>query len=112
MSKSPLERAMEKQRKEEQKAARQARIRDRASAIVLGAEVVGGFRVMDREAETTLQCILDQYDGNDNNYVNFDSDKLPSHLQESCSLEFEKLQMYGMLTSANIYINGAMLTLI
>ena len=50
MSKSPLERAMEKQRKEEQKAARQARIRDRASAIVLGAEVVGGFRVMDREA--------------------------------------------------------------
>lgn len=111
MSKSPLERAMEKQRKEEQKAARQAQIRDRASAIVLGAEVVGGFRVMDREAETTLQCILDQYDGNDNNYVNFDSDKLPSHLQESCSLEFEKLQMYGMLTSANIYINGAMLTL-
>lgn len=111
MSKSPLERAMEKQRKEEQRAARQAQIRDRASAIVLGAEVVGAFRVMDREAETTLQCILDQYDGNDNNYVNFDSDKLPNHLKESFSLEFEKLQMYGMLTSASIYINGAMLTL-
>lgn len=98
MSKSLLERAMEKQRKEEQRAARQAQIRDRASAIVLGAEVVGAFRVMDREAETTLQCILDQYDGNDNNYVNFDSDKLPNHLKESFSLEFEKLQMYGMLT--------------
>lgn len=38
MSKSPLERAMEKQRKEEQEAARAAQLRDRASAIVAGAE--------------------------------------------------------------------------
>lgn len=111
MSKSPLERAMEKQRRDEQKAARQAQIRDRASAIVSGAKVIGGFRVMDREAETTLQCILEQYNGNDNNYVDFDIDKLPSHLQSSFTLEFEKLQMYGMLTNTNIYINGAILTL-
>lgn len=33
MSKSLLERAMEKQRKEEQRAARQAQIRDRASVL-------------------------------------------------------------------------------
>ena len=75
MSKSPLEKAIERQRKEEQKAIRQAQLRDRASAIISGAEIIDGFRVMDRESETMLQAVLEQYDGNGNNYIDFDVDK-------------------------------------
>lgn len=111
MSKSPLERAIEKQRKEDQKAARQAQLRDRASAIVFGAEIIDGFRVMDKESEITLQTILEQYDGNDKNYLYFDMEKLPYNLQQSFSLECEKLQMYGMLSSADMYISGTRITL-
>lgn len=111
MSKSPLERALEKQRREEQKAARAAQLRDRASAIIAGAEFVNGFRVMDRESEDMLQAILDQYDGNDKNYINFEVDELPQYLQDSCSLQCEKLQMYGMLSSVINYVSGAMITI-
>lgn len=111
MSKSPLEKAMEKQRKEEQKAAHEAQLRDRASAIIAGAEFVSGFRVMDRESESMLQAILDQYDGNEKNYIGFDVNELPQYLQDSFSLQCEKLQMYGMLSSVMHYVTGAMITL-
>lgn len=100
-----------KNRKEEQKAARAAQLRDRASAIVAGAEFVSGFRVMDRESENMLQAILGQYDGNDNNYVNFNIEDLPQYLQDSFSLECETLQMYGMLSSVMNYVTGSMITL-
>lgn len=111
MSKSPLEKAIERQRKEEQKAIRQAQLRDRASAIISGAEIIDGFRVMDRESETMLQAVLDQYDGNGNNYIDFDVNKLPHHLQGSVSLECEKLQMYGMISNVNIGIIDTEITL-
>lgn len=111
MGKSPLEKAIEKQRKEEQKAAQQAQLRDRASAIISGAEFIDGFRVMDRESEVMLQAVLDQYDGNGNNCINFDVDKLPCHLRESFSLECEKLQMYGMISNVNVWISGTTITL-
>ena len=86
-------------------------LRDRASAIVAGAEFVSGFRVMDRESENMLQAILGQYDGNDNNYVNFNIEDLPQYLQDSFSLECETLQMYGMLSSVMNYVTGSMITL-
>lgn len=111
MSKTPVQRAIEKQIKEEQKAAKQAQLRDRAKSIIAGTEIVSGFRVMDRESEDMLQAILEQYNGNDNNYVNFTTDNLPEHLQRSFSLQCEKLQMYGVVSSANAYITGAMITL-
>ena len=97
MAKSSLEKAIEKQRKEAEKSARQAQLRERANAIVSGAEIVSGFRIMDREAENMLSAILEQYDGNENNHVNFVLDNLPRYLQDSFSLQCEKLQMYGML---------------
>lgn len=111
MAKSSLEKAIEKQRKETEKSARQAQLRERANAIVSGAETVSGFRIMDREAENMLFAILEQYDGNENNHVNFVLDNLPRYLQDSFSLQCEKLQMYGMLSSAIVYMGGAMFTL-
>ena len=57
MSKTPMQRAIEKRIKEEQKAAKQAQLRDRAKSIIAGAEIVSGFRVMDREAEDIMEMI-------------------------------------------------------
>lgn len=111
MAKSQLEKAIEKQRKEAQKIAQIEQRRQRASAIVLGAEIVDGFRVMDKDAECVLQAILEQYDGNENNYVHFKVDKLPRHLQDSFALQCEKLQMYGALATANYYMSGAMISM-
>ena len=58
MAKSAFEKAIDKQTKEVQKAARQAQIRDRASAIVESQPLVSGFQVMDKNSEVTLQVIL------------------------------------------------------
>lgn len=111
MAKSSLEKAIEKQRKEAEKSARQAQLRERANAIVSGTEIVSGFRVMDREAENMLSAILEQYDGNENNHVNFVLDNLPRYLQDSFLLQCEKLQMYGMLSSAIVHMGGVIFTL-
>ncbi len=111
MAKTSYEKALEKQQREQKKIAREAQIRERASAIVAGAKYIGDFHEMDRESEQLLKEILQQYDGNENNYVSFDLSALPRSLQDSISVGYEKLQMYGVLASANTYITGAELTL-
>lgn len=111
MAKTDLQRTLEKQQKEQQKHAREARIRERAAAIVAGAKHVGSFRVMDKESEALLEEILRQYNGNDKNEVCFNIEQLPQYLQDSISVGYEKLQMYGVLARAMPYISGAILTL-
>lgn len=111
MAKTSFEKALEKQQKEQKRIAREAQIRERASAIVTSAKYIGNFQVMDRESEQLLEEILKQYNGNENNYVNFDTSPLPRSLQDSISVGYEKLQMYGVLASANVCITEAELTL-
>ena len=118
MAKSPYEREIEKQRKALEKQSRETErqnkkliIQERAKAIVLGAQFAAGFRIMDSEAETVLADILNEYDGNERNYVNYSTDNLPDKFRFSLGTEFEKLQMYGMVLVANLYMNGAMLTI-
>ncbi|MBQ3427920.1 MAG: toll/interleukin-1 receptor domain-containing protein [Clostridia bacterium] len=111
MAKTPIEKAIEKQTKENQKAAREAKLRERAAACIQGASYINGFRVMDKEAEMLLSSVLKSYDGNDRNYINFNASDLPQYLRESFSLQCEKLQMYGMFSNAIVYMSGAMITL-
>lgn len=111
MAKSEIQKAIEKQQKEQRKMDQEAKIRERASAIVAGAKYIGSFRVMDKESELLLEEILKQYDGNDNNYVNFDAKTIPRHLQDSISVGYEKLQMYGVLARVTSYLSGSMITL-
>lgn len=118
MAKSSYEREIEKQRKALEKQSREAErqnkkliIQERAKAIVLGAQFAAGFRIMDSEAETVLADILNEYDGNERNYVNYSTDNLPDKFRFSLGTEFEKLQMYGMVLDANLYMSGAMLTI-
>lgn len=111
MAKTELQRILEKQQKEQQKYAREAQNRERAAAVVAGAKQIGTFRVMDKESEKLLEEILRQYDGNENNEVSFNVECLPQYLQDSISVGYEKLQMYGVLARAISYISGAILTL-
>lgn len=105
------QKAVEKQQKEQTRIARQNESRERANAVVSAAKYVNTFRVMDLESETLFAEILNQYDGNSNNYVNFNVDPLPRHIAESISVGYEKLLLYGVLASVNAYITGAMITL-
>ena len=111
MAKTDLQRTLEKQQKQQQKYARETQNRERAAAVVSGAKYVGSFRVMDKDSELLMEEILRQYDGNDKNNVSFNVERLPQYLQESISVGYEKLQMYGVLARAISYISGAILTL-
>ena len=111
MAKSSLEKAIEKQNKANAKAEREAKNRQIASSIIDGQPILFGVRIMDQDAEEMLDAILSQYDGNDDNHVSFRGDDLPRSLQDSVAVQYEKLKMYGMLSSCIPYGNGAIITL-
>lgn len=118
MAKSAIEKALEKQQREakkladkqlreQRKQAQKEMNRQVASTIVNGQPIVGGMRIMDSSSEEILQCILSVYDGNKNREVQGNDTMIPAAYQSSLSLEFEKLKMYGVLTSSYIYISAA-----
>ena len=76
-----------------------------ASTIVSGQQIIGGMRIMDPSSEEILRCILSAYDGNENREVRGNDTIIPTAYQSSLPLEFEKLKMYGVLTSAYVYIS-------
>lgn len=117
MAKSALEKALEKQQREAKKLAdkqlREQRKqiqretnRQVASTIVNGQPIIGGMRIMDPSSEEILRCILSAYDGNENREVRGNDTIIPTAYQSSLSLEFEKLKMYGILTSVCVYISA------
>lgn len=117
MAKSALEKAIEKQQREAKKLAdkqlREQRKqiqretnRQVASTIVNGQPIIGGMRIMDPSSEEILRCILSAYDGNENRVVRGNDTIIPTAYQSSLSLEFEKLKMYGILTSVCVYISA------
>ena len=61
---------------------------------------------MDPSSEEILRCILSAYDGNENREVRGNDTIIPTAYQSSLSLEFEKLKMYGILTSVCVYISA------
>lgn len=122
MAKSSLEKQIErqmkqskqiadKQRREQEKAARRATLRDRASSIVNGQPLIEGFRVMDQTAEAVLECLLHCEKVNDT-HICFKDEIFPTYVQMSLSLEFEKLIQYGMIGGLLCYDNGGVLDLL
>ena len=106
MAKSNLEKAIEKQQREAKKMAEQEARRQRASIIVNGQPLIGGMRIMDSAAEEILQIILSQYTGSENKEVRGNYDVIPNAYHNALQLEFEKLSMYGVITSPHIWIHG------
>lgn len=110
MTKSPEQKAIEKQMRAQEKAERAAQIRERAYGIVAGAHQENGFRILDFESETMLAEILRQYDGNENNTMNFNLDNISRSLRDNALVLYEALRMYGMLASVIPYGNNAIMT--
>jgi hypothetical protein len=106
MAKSPIEKALEKQQKEAKKLAEKEARQRTASAIVNGQPSIGGMRIMDEAAEEILKIILSVYDGNDNRQVHGSIDIIPKPYQISLQLEFDKLAMYGVITSPCVWITA------
>lgn len=111
MAKSAIEKALEKQNKANAKAEREAKNRQIAESIITGQPTLFGVRILDSDSETLLNAILSQYDGNDNNHVGFRGDDLPRSLHDSIAIQYEKLKMYGLISSCIPYGNGAIITI-
>lgn len=106
MAKTSYEKALEKKQREDKKLAEQEARRQRASAIVNGQPIIGGMRIMDAASEEIFKIILEEYDGNEERFVHKGYDVIPSAYHSSLLLEFEKLSMYGVVSSPHVWING------
>ena len=106
MAKSAFEKAMDKQNKEAKRLAEQEARRQRASAIVNGQALVGGMRIMDAASEELLTVFLSIYDGNEEKQVRGNYDSIPKAYHNSLLLEFEKLSMYGVVSTPHVWINA------
>jgi uncharacterized protein YciU (UPF0263 family) len=117
MPKSSFEKALDKHNREAKKRAnedkRQANkqafetaLRERAKLIVEGQPVVNGLRIMDGDSEQLLDFLLEHYDGSENNCVRGTMSIVPENLQNSFSLELEKLQMYGVVSNVRFWLSG------
>lgn len=96
----------DKQLREQRKQIQRETNRQVASTIVNRQPIIGGMRIMDPSSEEILRCILSAYDGNENREVRGNDTIIPTAYQSSLSLEFEKLKMYGILTSVCVYISA------
>lgn len=126
MPKTPLEKQLEKQmrqeklladrkRRDDQQAqrkreaqARKDENRERAATIISSQKVIDGFRIMDTTSEEMLKCLLN-CDMNENNHINFGNSIFPQYAQLSIGLELEKLIQYGMIGGLLSFDNGGML---
>lgn len=111
MSKTNIEKAIEKQIKANKDAARIEQRRQEASEIVNSQPTLSGMRIIDEDSEKVLEAILEQYDGNEDNYIDFKEETLSRPLAESIALQYTKLKMYGLISSIQAYWGGAMITL-
>lgn len=111
MAKDPYTKALEKQMKEQKKAAEAAARRERAKSIIDGQPIIAGFRIMDKDSEELLQIILERYSENDERFVSLNYDDAPKHMQYSIGLELEKLKMYGVISSYLNYMSGCNINL-
>lgn len=109
--KSPEQKAIEKQIKEQRDAAQKAARRDHASAVVKSSKMIGDFVIYSEEAEMLLQTALNKLTDSAKYEVTVTSEELPHHLQHSIMLLCEELQMYGALTSYMDVGRMAVLTL-
>ena len=83
-----------------------------ASSIVNGQPSVNGIRILDAAAEEVLTILLNLYDGNDLRLVKGSNADFPAAYRTSLRQEFDKLSMYGMITSIATYIGGWSVTLL
>ena len=112
MAKTPLDKQIEKARKEAQRNAYKEELRQRAASIVSSQPIINGVRIIDDTAETVLNCLLENCKDSSTGHVSYDNDIFPQAVSRSIGLEIEKLIQYGMVTSYIPWANGGMLNLL
>ena len=112
MAKTPLEKQIEKARKEAQKYDRQEAVRQRAAMIISAQPIISGFRIIDEAAETVLKCLIEHCTDQESGHISYNVEIFPQALARSIDLEIEKLVQYGMVTSCMPWPNGGMLNLL
>ena len=90
MSKSALERQLQKQAREEA-------LRQQAASIISVQKVVDGFRILDDTSETVLKILLDHCSDSNTGRMTFENSYFSPIIQKSLGLELEKLKQCGML---------------
>lgn len=106
MAKSALEKALEKQRKEEEKRARKQRLIDTAKSVVSVQSMINGMIIMDEDSENCLNLLLSKYEIEKSYSINIHGIPFPEHIQSCLPLTFEKLKQYGMISDYVLYIDG------
>ena len=121
MPKSAIEKAIEKQMKQDKQlaakrkreedkrareAARKVAIREQAMTIVNGQPIISGLRIMDDASEEVFKIILSAYEPNDERFVSGNYEIIPVAYHDSLSVEFEKLRLYGVISSPCVWINA------
>ena len=106
MAKNPIEKEIEKQRKEAQRIAEQERITQTASTIASGQPIIGDMRIMEESSEEILSILLSNYDDNPERIVKGNDRTLPEAYYSSLKLELEKLKMYGVISNYVVWINA------
>lgn len=106
MAKSAFEKALEKQQREAKKIAEQNALREKAKAVVIGQPMVGGMRIMDAASEEILGGVLSAYDPNAMRTVQGDRTAFPPPYLTSLRLQFEKLTLYGMVSTYGFWLGG------
>lgn len=105
-----LKRDMEKQAKDQIRATKRKAAKERTSSIstniISNFRNVSGFTVMNTEAEELLQAILDQYDGNSNLFVSFDSEKVDRALCGAVPQYLDVLEQMGLIARRFSADNG------
>ena len=91
MAKTPLDKQIEKARKEAQRNAYKEELRQRAASIVSSQPIINGVRIIDDTAETVLNCLLENCKDSSTGHVSYDNDIFPQAVSRSIGLEIEKL---------------------
>lgn len=106
MAKSPFEKALEKQQKEQERRARKQQLIDTAQSVVSSQPTLNGTRIMDEDSEKCLELILSKYETENSYSFNICGIDFPKHIQTCLPLTFEKLKQYGMISNYILYIDG------
>lgn len=129
MPKTPFEKAIEKQMREQKRLAQKEKIENRrterqrqrdnaktlevqqrintALSIVNSSRKIGDMTIMNETYEQMLTILLNKYDGDISTPIEDKVSVFPNNIQSSIQLNFEVLKDYGMILDCTIFYDGS-----
>lgn len=129
MPKSAIEKAIEKQVREQKKLAQKEKMENKkierqrkidaanqliiqqrtntALSIVNSSKKIGDMTIMNETYETMLKILLTKFNGDISTHINERYSIFPENIQSDIKLNFEVLKNYGMILDLSLYIDGS-----